>query len=172
MINTRQMPRGHGNAWNWLSYYAFRPALNSPASILLLLFILLYYLFGLSFRFPSLTAIIFFGFIIIFTSGDCLRTLPCGVGQGGGGGGRAPALSQKPSYLRERLHDPDIFENTYYFLRESAFRPHETNESAHRNLHHFETAFQSVLRPPSRRIWVKTCGFNWNSTLFQTYSWS
>ena len=112
---------------------------------------------------------IFFGFIIIFTSGDCLRFLPCGVGQGGGGGGggggRAPALSQKPSYLRERLHDPDIFENTYYFLRESAFRPHETNESAHRNLHHFETAFQSVLRPPSRRIWVKTCGFNWNSTL-------
>lgn len=92
-----------------------------------------------------------------------------GAGRGGGGG-RAPALSQKPSYLRERLHDPDIFENTYYFLRESAFRPHETNESAHRNLHHFETAFQSVLRPPSRRIWVKTCGFNWNSTLFQTYS--
>ena len=51
-------------------------------------------------------------------------------------------------FPRKRTQNPDIFESPYFVLKESAFCPHETSESAHS--HSFVTALQRGLRLCSR----------------------
>ena len=47
-------------------------------------------------------------------------------------------------FPKKRTQNPDIFETPYFVLKESAFSPHETSESAHS--HSFETTLQRGLR--------------------------